>query len=345
MKPTEYDSTNVTELARQGLYQMSRLAIPITPDNYRLWFNYVSRSMADLVAEVDDLLSTANPFNPVICENLYQKYFGADRESKLIRLLHDETREMLKDLFGEMLNTHRSASEYGSQLGTHVSKLEQAMTLQEVREIVGGILSDTDRMVATTRQLKVQLEEATLKTRKLEQRIEETRQEALIDGLTGLNNRKALDRKMLETFQQYQQEGTPLALILLDIDFFKQFNDQYGHPVGDKVLQLMAGLLLETVKGRDFPARYGGEEFAIILPDTGLEGALSLAEQIRSQIAQEKIIIKQTGEKLRPITVSLGVAEIRSKDSVETLIERADRALYLAKKMGRNNVKSEKDIN
>jgi diguanylate cyclase len=301
--------------------------------------------MADLVAEVDELLSSKKPFHPDLCETLYQKYFGVDRESKMVRLVQKETKEMLQSLFGEMLKAKRFASDYGARLGIYASRLEQAENLQEVREIVGGIMFDTDQMVESTRQLKGQLEEATLQTKILEQRIEEVQQEALIDGLTGLNNRKALDRKVSEIFADYRREGTPFSFILLDIDFFKQFNDQYGHPVGDEVLRMMGDLLLKTVKGRDFPARFGGEEFAVILPNTNLKGALALAELVRNQIAQKKIIVKQTGEELRKITVSLGVSEIFSKDSVETLIERADRALYLAKKSGRNNVKSEGDFN
>jgi diguanylate cyclase len=343
MTAAEYEETDVTELARRGLQQMSRLTIPITPDNYRLWYNYVSRSMADLVAEVDELLSSRKPFNPDLCETLYQKYFGADRETKMVRLVQKETKEMLQSLFGEMLKANRFASDYGDRLGVHASRLERAENLQEVREIVGGIVFDTDQMVESTRQMKAQFEEATLQTKILERRIEEVEQEALIDGLTGLNNRKALDRKLEETFIDYRREGIPFSFVLLDIDFFKLFNDQYGHPVGDEVLRIMGALLLKTVKGKDFPARFGGEEFAVILPNTNLKGALALAEQIRTQIAQKKIIIKQTGEELGRITVSLGVSEIFSKDSVETLIERADRALYLAKKSGRNNVKSEGD--
>ncbi len=347
MKTTtvEYEVANVTELARRGLHQMSRLTIPITPDNYRLWFNYVSGSMADLVTEVDDFLSRQMPFNADLCETLYQKYFGVDRETKNVRLVQKETREMLKSLFGEMLKANRSTSDYGERLGVHASRLEGAENLQEVREIVGGILFDTTQMEESTRHLKAQLEEATLQTNILEQRIEEVQQEALIDGLTGLNNRKALDRKIKEIFIDYRREGIPSAFILLDIDFFKKFNDQYGHPVGDKVLRIMGDLLLKTVKGRDFPARFGGEEFVVILPNTNLKGALALAEQIRNEIAQKKIIVKQTGEELSNITVSLGVSEISSKDSVETLIERADQALYLAKRSGRNNVKSEGDLN
>ncbi|RPH86109.1 MAG: hypothetical protein EHM75_08635, partial [Desulfobacteraceae bacterium] len=113
----EYEVANVTELARRGLQQMSRLTIPITPDNYRLWYHYVSRSMADLVAEVDELLSSKKPFHPDLCETLYQKYFGVDRESKMVRLVQKETKEMLQSLFGEMLKAKRFASDYGARLG------------------------------------------------------------------------------------------------------------------------------------------------------------------------------------------------------------------------------------
>ncbi|NNK85112.1 MAG: GGDEF domain-containing protein, partial [Desulfobacterales bacterium] len=128
------------------------------------------------------------------------------------------------------------------------------------------------------------------------------------------------------------------------IDYFKKFNDQYGHQVGDEVLRIFGEQLKENLKGKDFPARYGGEEFVILLPNTKLDNANVVAEQIRENISNKELKIKETGKKLDSITISVGVSEIRQGDTAISAVERADAALYLAKNSGRNNVKSEIDL-
>jgi diguanylate cyclase len=131
---------------------------------------------------------------------------------------------------------------------------------------------------------------------------------------------------------------------MLDIDYFKKFNDQYGHQVGDEVLRIVGAHLKKNLKGKDFPARYGGEEFIVLLPDTKLDKAYIVSEQIRDNISKKRLKIKKTGQVLGNITASLGVSEIREEDTAISVVERADSALYLAKNSGRNNVKSEKDF-
>jgi diguanylate cyclase len=130
----------------------------------------------------------------------------------------------------------------------------------------------------------------------------------------------------------------PFSVLLIDIDHFKQFNDTHGHQIGDDVLRLMARTLKETVKGRDVAARYGGEEFAVLLPDTDLDRARLVAENIRAAIAGKELRKRSTRENLGRITVSVGVAEYKPDDDLEALIGRSDRSLYAAKNNGRNLV-------
>jgi diguanylate cyclase len=125
---------------------------------------------------------------------------------------------------------------------------------------------------------------------------------------------------------------------MLDIDRFKTFNDTHGHQMGDQVLKQVAQILTRSVKGRDLAARYGGEEFAVILPQTGLEGARQLAEQICRTVAGHRVVIKATGRDLGRITLSIGCAQQHWGEPAADLVQRADRALYRAKRMGRNRV-------
>jgi diguanylate cyclase len=139
------------------------------------------------------------------------------------------------------------------------------------------------------------------------------------------------------------ERNEPLSLMMGDIDHFKTFNDTWGHLTGDQVLRLVATLLKENFKGRDIIARYGGEEFAIVLPNTILHSACTVADQFRRAVMSKVVTNRLTGQNLGRVMMSLGVASARTDDSVESLIGRADACLYAAKRNGRNRVISETD--
>jgi diguanylate cyclase len=161
---------------------------------------------------------------------------------------------------------------------------------------------------------------------------------ARTDGLTGLPNRVALEEFFEQARLSAAESRRPLTLLLLDVDHFKRFNDQYGHGVGDEVLRLVAKLLRERINDNDLPVRYGGDELMVVLRDQDLRTSAAFGESIRRSIAECKITRRSTGEILQGITVSIGVAEWQPGDSMADLIERCDRALYRAKDGGRNRV-------
>jgi diguanylate cyclase (GGDEF)-like protein len=152
------------------------------------------------------------------------------------------------------------------------------------------------------------------------------------DGLTGLNNRRALDQRLQEELQRRDRSGSTLSFALIDIDHFKTYNDQFGHLAGDDTLRQVAHILHDTVRPYDFLARYGGEEFAVILPNTDAEQALTIAERLRQAI-------ESAAWPRRPVTVSAGVASMATEQTATALMEAADTALYRAKRLGRNQVR------
>jgi len=159
-----------------------------------------------------------------------------------------------------------------------------------------------------------------------------------IDSLTGLSNRRRMDEYLQQEWLRSRRNKTPLSMIMLDIDFFKQYNDRYGHPAGDEVLRAVAASLEKSARRpADFIARYGGEEFVVLLPDTGLSGAYSLAEIIRKRI-MELMIPHGDSPVAEVVTVSLGCASIlpAEEKTPEELLLAADRMLYGAKNGGRN---------
>lgn len=163
--------------------------------------------------------------------------------------------------------------------------------------------------------------------------------QALTDGLTGCFNRRFFEIQLERDLHLATRMRQPVSLILLDIDHFKRVNDEYGHDAGDVALRLLAGALREEVRGVDTAARYGGEEFAIILPQAGEEGALVVAERLRSRIEQTEV------PEVGSITASIGVATFpQHANSRDLLVTTADRALYQAKRTGRNRVCSPADL-
>lgn len=159
---------------------------------------------------------------------------------------------------------------------------------------------------------------------------------ALIDPLTGVNNRAAMDVVMKREVELAKRQQSNLSVILLDIDYFKKVNDTYGHSAGDLCLQSVAQCIGESIRGSDLLFRCGGEEFLVLLSQTELEGATQLAERIRIHVSSLNLPV--VGE--TPLTVSLGVAELTAQDDVASIYERADRALYQAKRSGRNQVRT-----
>lgn len=157
---------------------------------------------------------------------------------------------------------------------------------------------------------------------------------AITDGLTGLQNHRAFQERLVEEFERAARYQIPLSLLLLDVDQFKRFNDSFGHPAGDRVLRDVARILRETARASDFVARYGGEEFAVLLCNTDLSAAIRAAERFR--VAVESHLWDQ-----RPITLSIGVAAVSAAvPDAAMLLSMADQALYTSKEKGRNRVTS-----
>ncbi|HWL32123.1 MAG TPA: diguanylate cyclase [Gaiellaceae bacterium] len=160
--------------------------------------------------------------------------------------------------------------------------------------------------------------------------------QALVDGLTGLANRRQADEALASEIARTERLGGPVGLILADVDDFKAVNDRFGHPTGDVVLRDLAATLLENVREIDTAARWGGEEFAVILPGTDLEGAAQVAERIRAALA-ERVILSIDGAPLH-VTASFGVATSTATTTVQQLVEAADESLYRAKRAGKDRV-------
>lgn len=163
--------------------------------------------------------------------------------------------------------------------------------------------------------------------------------QAITDGLTGAYNRRWLDQILPRLLQRSEGDDLSFCVAMIDVDHFKKFNDNFGHAVGDDALRIVAETLLGNVRPIDLVVRYGGEEFCLLLPETDLQSGIGAAERTRKAI-QKVEIFDANGKPTGPITISVGLAEHRAKESAEELLRRADQALYIAKSQGRDRVEA-----
>ncbi|SFL86119.1 GGDEF domain-containing protein [Marinobacter zhejiangensis] len=160
-------------------------------------------------------------------------------------------------------------------------------------------------------------------------------QAARTDELTGLPNRRAMHQRLMEEYSRYQRTGHHFSVVLIDLDWFKRINDEYGHDAGDAALKQFAELMREIVRQTDLAARWGGEEFLLLLPDTSLIQALTLAERLRHKVAEAEFHFR---DQILPVSISAGVSSITQSDSMNHLLKQVDVQLYTAKENGRNQI-------
>lgn len=196
------------------------------------------------------------------------------------------------------------------------------------------VLRTVAEIVQVNQRLQHRLQQAEEKLHQQAQQIQTHLAEARTDPLTGLPNRRAFDDELLRRLAEWQRKGAVFCLLLVDVDHFKEVNDQYGHPIGDHLLRQLAEVLLTAVREMDLVARIGGEEFAILLPSTNLPDGLRVAQRLRAAVADSPLEIApgQTGK----LTISIGITPVRPGDHPQLLLRRADQALYTAKRAGRN---------
>lgn len=247
-------------------------------------------------------------------------------------------------------------SEMEKQIKLIQSGVNEADTIEDIKQTINTrievLQNNMDHFISVEQHRKKQsdtshkelvdhLKNMELETEKLRGRIEEERVKAYNDALTGIPNRMAFDERINHEFQRWKRYKRQLSLCLIDIDKFKTVNDTYGHKAGDIVLKTVAEKCLSKIRESDFFCRYGGEEFALILPETSLSAAITVAETLRESI--EKCSF-QYGDQNVPITISCGLAEFKDKDNPGTVFLRSDKALYTAKDNGRNCSISEEQL-
>ncbi len=336
MKYNESESESAQYL-RMVVPMMARYKLSATPVNYAVCFEYVAETNQKLIRDVDSLINGSEVGSNEDFAAVYERYLAPVGIEEATRV-NNYLLELLGELQESVLETNRETSKYSQSLGDSSRKLQSDHGTQVSLRIINDLLSDTRSMQKVSSDMREKLEKSQHEVDILRDQLQRARKESAIDPLTGLTNRAGLATEMLSMLEDTEVAKDSRCLLMVDIDHFKRVNDTYGHMVGDKVIQFVAKSLKNLVKGKDTVARYGGEEFAIILPNTSLSGAQSLAENIRVAIEKTRIKRSGSGESIGQVTVSIGVAQYHTGESSEELFERADTALYQSKNSGRNKV-------
>jgi diguanylate cyclase len=343
MKYPANDPEATFAFAEVALNQIKALKQPAHPRNYEVWYHYASGHHPTVNQLINEMMEASGALSQTDIDGIYEKYFAPTRAADRVDSATSKFMEQIDMVMTMIDQASGAATRHSESLATMSDKLGKVPGADGLRAIVESLAKTAKNMEESNRALETNLRSSKQEITQLHANLEAVRHESLTDPLTTLANRKCFDTAFTSAIAQSNTSAEHLSLLLCDIDHFKTFNDTFGHLIGDQVLRLVALSLKDNVKGGDLAARYGGEEFAVILPDTSLRQATTVAEHIRRAVMGRELMKRSTGENLGRVTMSIGVATLHPADTAAMLIERADNCLYAAKRNGRNRVICEVD--
>jgi diguanylate cyclase len=324
-------------IARQTVELMGRHHVTPCPQNYEIWLNYHLGTPAVCEA-VDSIVQSGAPMNDQVNKSLYDRLFAGDAAQANILITSEQIARELSGVLAILESAGEKSSAYGVVLQNAAQALEQNPNGTTLRDLLASLAATTREMAEHNRQLNAQLTETSVEITGLRESLAQARSESVTDGLTGLANRRYFDEMYKMRLKEAGEVGTPLSLIVLDIDHFKHFNDTGGHSTGDQVIRFVGASLQDKALPDQLVARYGGEEFVVILPRKFGSAGQAFAEEVRRVVEGKKLLRRSTNEYLGRVTISAGVAELGPGEDGASLLQRADNALYVSKREGRNRV-------
>lgn len=330
----EESLANALRRGRSALNLLAELRIPPTPARFAVAYAHQLGEIADLSLAMNRLIGHDRLTGEAVDE-LYLQFFGNEFDRADLNYASQKIQDTVGDVAEQIGTSLRSRKDFSEGLQKFAVSLAEGRVTQEQ---TAALLAVTGAVERDHAQLQDRLDFTLRELETLRRDLDRLEREARLDPLTGIGNRALFDRQMRTAIAHARRDGEAVSLLMIDIDHFKQFNDLYGHQMGDQVLKLVARQLATLAGDVGEPARYGGEEFALILKRCDLAEAAAVAEKVRKKVEGRKVINRRTGMTLGQVTLSIGVARVRPGESAAELVHRADEAMYRAKAKGRNCV-------
>ncbi|MGB5304835.1 MAG: GGDEF domain-containing protein, partial [Gammaproteobacteria bacterium] len=255
----------------------------------------------------------------------------------------EDMQKLQTTLGQQVLETITQNEEFGVILEGVLSDMRQSEELTDLENLRWTLIREVEKLMKGHNELADKLDSTyhylqviESDSRELSDELTRVRQLSLTDELTGLANRRAFMRRMEDEVARVQRYGFPLSFVLMDLDHFKAVNDEFGHAAGDEVLRVYSRNILTIFRHHDMVSRYGGEEFAVLLPNTDSDGAVRALNKVRRRVTETRW--QTNGTMSQVPTFSAGVSLYKPGESANAFIERADKALYRAKRLGRNRI-------
>jgi diguanylate cyclase len=336
MQAASTEDDRVTDIATTIAVTMRQMGVLGLPRNYEIFYEALTGSNHALSLEV---VSLGNRPTQEDLDRIGRKFFAQNHGHGIVESAREIIANELEEIASIIRNERNHLEKYGKILGETSDGLtnRDVMTKDLLQKILGVMTVATNSTIDHGRQAAASLGDKSAELETVKSKLEEYKKLADTDPLTHIWNRRAFDKRMAKIYDN-KSDILFNALILADIDRFKEINDRRGHPVGDRILQVIAATLKANVREGAFVARTGGEEFALIVEGTTEEATFEIADRIRAAVHQAPFGNIQTGENYGPITISMGVCMASDADGADDLYAKADRAMYRSKLGGRNRV-------
>jgi diguanylate cyclase len=300
-----------------------------TPMNYSVIYLYITNEKHDLTTAINDHLAGDSLFENEFMEKMFSRFisFQEKVDKNILSPFEKRLTQTIKKLKNQVCNETKSAESL-KKIDNILAKTKYHDSLESVVSFLMGTIDSTHSQHT---KLAAELSHTNDEINTLKKALEQSRNDALVDSLTGLLNRRGCKEK-LKTLSLEDIHSS----LFIDIDHFKEVNDKFGHFIGDKVLQLIAKIIKKNITTEDLAVRHGGEEFLVVMTNKSITEAKEVAERIRIATSNMKLIQRDTNTCLPPISVSIGLADSKGTDDWSSFFEEADDALYQAKSAGRN---------
>ena len=326
------------EVLRAALAHMGRHDAAFNPITFAVWYEHTAGINARLSRAIDDCLRTEPRLGDQTMARLYREFVSEVDDVSMERASGE-----LQRLMAGMAETAARTGSQAGAFGDQLSGLNEALhghRPDALATLLDQAMAGTAEMRAAAAALQQQVELSRREIDRLRDDLSRARDEALIDPLSRVLNRKGFDQRVQALLDTPVTPGRAHCVVMMDIDHFKHVNDSHGHVMGDRILQAVAEVMRTTVTDPNHSvARYGGEEFAILMPQSTLAAAAAVAELIRQRVGDMKVRDRRTQHVVLTVTISGGVAAMSPGDDASSLVARADELLYAAKAAGRDRIR------